>query len=512
MYRVLIVDDEEIERSGMVNLIPWQDYEIEIIGDAWNGFEGYKIVKEKEPDIIITDIKMPGMDGIELIGKVQKDYPNIYFIVLSGYGEYEYTSKAMELGVKYYILKPCDEEKILKVVNQVKAEILKRKKHKRYEDKKYNEEIKKLLPRAREQFFNKVLSGTMVSQKEYMLFQNNEINTSKVRILNCRIDGEIDNLGKFILQNITEEFLGQENIIMSTYIDSEVVFMLKEMETDLVRNVILKLKIEYKIFCKKQILAALSDTGDFLRMKELYDQTKEMLLLSSYEYNSDLFISNGERFSEKKHFILEYDKFRQVDEYESLLFETNVLFAKFKLEHYGIKDMQNLTATFLNAIIKQELSSLMKEVHKQKTKERLYEYMVQKLYDSETFTMSRVKDFGKDRVRVQEMLLVIYHNIAQRNLSLQWLAKEVLFLNEEYFGRFFQKTMNKKFSTFIFEIRMEMAKRLIQYKPDILISELSELVGYTADGQYFSKVFKKFTTMTPTEYRELLTKQKFNKG
>lgn len=104
MYRLLIVDDEELEREGMAEFIPWKEYDIELVGTAWNGVEGLEKIKKLQPDIVITDIKMPVMDGIELIRKAKRLYPDIVFIVLSGYGEYEYTSQAMEEGVRHYIL------------------------------------------------------------------------------------------------------------------------------------------------------------------------------------------------------------------------------------------------------------------------------------------------------------------------------------------------------------------------------------------------------------------------
>lgn len=115
MYKLLIVDDEAIERDGMANLIPWQAYGVELVGTAWNGMDGYEKIEALHPDIVLTDIKMPVMNGIELIRKTKYKFPDIEFLILSGYGEYEFTSQAMEEGVRHYILKPCDEAKIVEV-------------------------------------------------------------------------------------------------------------------------------------------------------------------------------------------------------------------------------------------------------------------------------------------------------------------------------------------------------------------------------------------------------------
>ena len=106
LYTLLIVDDEEIEREGMAQFIPWDTYEMKVVGTARNGAEGLKKIAKYKPDLAIVDIKMPVMNGIEMIRKAKEQYPDMTFVVLSGYGDYECTSQAMELGVRHYILKP----------------------------------------------------------------------------------------------------------------------------------------------------------------------------------------------------------------------------------------------------------------------------------------------------------------------------------------------------------------------------------------------------------------------
>ena len=109
MHTLLVVDDEEIEREGMAQFIPWDSYEMKVVGTARNGAEGLEKIAKYKPDLAIVDIKMPVMNGIEMIRQAKAQYPDMTFVVLSGYGDYEFTSQAMELGVRHYILKPCDE-------------------------------------------------------------------------------------------------------------------------------------------------------------------------------------------------------------------------------------------------------------------------------------------------------------------------------------------------------------------------------------------------------------------
>ena len=123
MEKLLIVDDEEIELDGMAELIDWPSYGYELVGTAINGKRGLALIQEKQPDIVITDIKMPVMDGLAMIRAAQEQHVDTVFVVLSGYGDYEYTSQAMQLGIRHYILKPCDEAKILPVLEQARAEL-----------------------------------------------------------------------------------------------------------------------------------------------------------------------------------------------------------------------------------------------------------------------------------------------------------------------------------------------------------------------------------------------------
>ena len=105
MYKVLIVDDEILARAGIKALIDWEKYGFSVIGEASNGQIAFEKIKEMKPDIVITDIKMPVMNGIDLIRATKKISQEISFIVLSAYNDFEYVKEAMKEGAKDYILK-----------------------------------------------------------------------------------------------------------------------------------------------------------------------------------------------------------------------------------------------------------------------------------------------------------------------------------------------------------------------------------------------------------------------
>lgn len=116
MLRLLIADDEKIIRETMCSIIDWKSLDIEIVGVCKNGLEAYDAILDEYPDIVLTDIRMPKLSGLELIQKITQNHDNIQFIILSGYHDFSYAREAMKYGIKHYILKPCSEQEIIEAV------------------------------------------------------------------------------------------------------------------------------------------------------------------------------------------------------------------------------------------------------------------------------------------------------------------------------------------------------------------------------------------------------------
>ena len=100
MLKLVIADDERIIRETISTIIDWKQYDIELVGLCKNGLEAYDMILDESPDIVLTDIRMPGMDGLELIQRISQTDLNTQFIILSGYGEFEYAKTAEEKALK----------------------------------------------------------------------------------------------------------------------------------------------------------------------------------------------------------------------------------------------------------------------------------------------------------------------------------------------------------------------------------------------------------------------------
>ena len=120
MLKVLLVDDEQFKRQGLSHLVHWEKYGCQIVAEAENGMDAISILEEKDIDLAFVDIRMPGMTGMELIAYARRNlYRQIRFVILTGYAEFQYARKALQMDVIDYMLKPVQEEELIRVLNRV---------------------------------------------------------------------------------------------------------------------------------------------------------------------------------------------------------------------------------------------------------------------------------------------------------------------------------------------------------------------------------------------------------
>ena len=505
MYKLMIVDDEQIEREGMAQFIPWEKYDVELAGTAWNGLDGFEQIQEKHPDIVLTDIKMPVMNGIELIRKLNENFPDIRVIVLSGYGEYEYTSQAMELGVRHYILKPCDEEKIVAVLEEVKKEIEKNR-EKQQKEAQYHQIRRRMLPRAKEEIFRSLLQNRELPDGEQELLRQEltEIGEQVLLVTMKNPGAGFDYLEQFILGNILGEVLERKEMPLSTSVGDMVVFLLDASVEKRLENAVEKTKQEFSRMKTRKIITAVSAVGKFDSIHTLYEQ---ILYLYALGENSGrtayLCYTKMNEEHDNSDYFFDFGRLQGAKQYDEILFEISAALKKMTCRNYKFAEKKKLGQIFMLAWSqKQTAKEEAVDLEQCATDEELLVSLAVWIAKADA-----VYREDKEGARVQQILEIIYQNLDNTDMNIQYLAKEILFMNEDYFGRLFIKTMHIKFSSYLEEARINLAKRLLIFDHDMKISDLTELVGYPPDGQYFSKAFRKVCGKTPTEYREELKKQ-----
>ena len=119
MYKMLIVDDEELIRRGLLKKIGWKNYGFEVVGDAGNADEALRLVETLQPDLLITDIRMPGKNGLELIAECRNRNPEMLIVILSAYDDFSYAQDALFYGVAGYLLKPVKKEELEIIMRKV---------------------------------------------------------------------------------------------------------------------------------------------------------------------------------------------------------------------------------------------------------------------------------------------------------------------------------------------------------------------------------------------------------
>jgi len=161
MYRVIIIEDSKLLRLGMIHTLAWKDYDCEIVGSAEDGISGLDLIRNVHPDIIITDIRMPGMTGLELAEKAREDGCNASIIIISGFDDFEYAKSAIGIGVVEYLVKPLQDEDVYIALQKACREVDQKRKIKGLEERI------NLLNESRITHFQKYINGRINIRNEY---------------------------------------------------------------------------------------------------------------------------------------------------------------------------------------------------------------------------------------------------------------------------------------------------------------------------------------------------------
>lgn len=164
LYRIILVDDEEEARTSIIKKINWEEAGFQVIGDAENGQDAFEKIEAMEPDVVLTDIRMPYMDGLTLAERVRQRYPSIKIVIFSGFDDFEYAKQAIKLNVIEYILKPVNVEELTAILKKIKNSLDHEIAQRRNVDL-LREHYRRSLPIIREQFLNDMIHRK-ISQEE----------------------------------------------------------------------------------------------------------------------------------------------------------------------------------------------------------------------------------------------------------------------------------------------------------------------------------------------------------
>ena len=500
MFKVMIVDDEPMMREGLVTLIDWELYGFGVVQTAASGKEALEKYDNDIPDLMIVDIKMPRMSGLELIERIREKDRSINFLILSGYAEFEYAKKAMTHDVEGYLLKPVDEDELIDYLKNIKEKMEKRIKE--------NEENKNQILQA-------ALKGNLI--KEVRDFFQHDLNWDQYQILLIKVfdQNNVDIIGvKQGLQRIFEDsnrgqvFIGKHyfGVLLNDNYQNEhqrlyryVKKALGDEQIDFVAAIAQPVK-EIELLPK-----SFEFVSTLIKNQFFYDE--EFLLHKSavpfLHAEKDCFIQEDkfqlETIVEKLYYAIEIGNKQAI---ERVCIEIGSFMVHHDYTEQSMKERYvQIISSLLNkllyeyqdmqTVISETLSRVL-DIEKQTNIKSLLSY-IYSLLDNVTESM----DVNNTDVLVKRMIGLIERNY-NKNITLTTLA-EVLNYNSAYLGKLFKDFTGEYFNTYLDKIRIENGKKLLLegYK----VYEVAEQIGYS-NVDYFHSKFRSYEGISPSAYRK----------
>ncbi len=520
MYRVIFVEDEIVTREGIRDNVDWTGNGFEFAGEASDGEMALQLLRTVKPDVLITDIKMPFMDGLQLCKIVRERLPDVKVVILSGHDEFEYAQKAINLGVKEYLLKPVTVNDLHEVLQRLQDQ-LNQEKIEQEKLKHLQEQVEENKAILKERFMLKLVLGAMSSSEAIEKGQSMDLDLMArfylVVVLKARLADRSDSFDY-------DEYRLIQKIVADQVENNPDVFLLK------------KDWEEFILLMKGNTAEYLEEERDFLvgRINQEIKRTRYQLIIGagapkpriSQIYKSfieaavDIQSASdegaaGSRVAINKSEILKIDRSavenylktgtRQgFDEFFDLFIRPigAAALKSYLIKNYLLVDVILATARFLHELgsdidqVVDEFNSIdtiLMSIHTvEQIKEQVRKILIGALEYRSSMTSSHHR----------EMILQIKDYIQNRymdaDLSLQEVAARAN-LSPSHFCVIFNQEVNRTFKEFLTDIRIKKAKELLR-SSSLGAMEISYRVGYS-DPHYFSYVFKKNTNLSPTEYR-----------
>lgn len=476
MLKMIIVDDERVSREGLLEFIDWSKYDIEVVGTATNGLEGWNLFSAKAPDIVLTDIKMPLMTGVEMAEKIRAVCRETKIILLSAYGEFSYAQKALKAGVDDYLLKPVDESELRQMVERIMAE-----------------RLAKNQAEASKKYFLQLLEGEAVI-------------CSKLR--NCSFQVYIlGNRTKYLLRNINDLFwkieFHEDLTIGIVKYDSHLVdspnheYLRKQFDSYYCGKCVEKpedIKLSYNdAFFTRYV-------GSFWGLKHLNykvieqqrkrfiqqkGQIQQEIIKLAVEFQEAINGQNPSDLGNTVHRMTKYMAQNQGGDPSSI--EDMIMFL-----------LQRVVEAF--PYLNSNEDSLWNFKMLLQAQEH-FENIEGVVLDWMHCISSRVKEHQQlSEITIVQKVIRIVEQQYPQELGLRLLAERV-FVSPNYLGTIFKNTTGMYFNDYLTDYRMQKAKELLIACTD-KVTKIGEAVGIN-NHSYFSSLFKKNYGITPKEYRKI---------
>ena len=530
--KVFLVEDEVIIRSGVKKSINWEQEGYEFVGEASDGELAYPMILKEKPDILITDIRMPFMDGLELSRLVKKELPDIKILILSGYDEFEYAKKAIKIGVTEYLLKPISAAKLTEVLNAV-AETIRQENEEKNLLETYFAEMRENTERDKMRLFEKLLMGDLsmgeileagerfgmnlgASCYKIVLFKilanlENHVYAEQMVdacssveqaasmmegvyvfqrgvegwafLLTAQDEKSMEESAKILYQNLKQAMKNYTQLEYFGGIGSTVprIRSLKQSFREADRAFAARFVEEAnQIISQKEFEKSQMEEG--LKMQGVVQIGKSREMLQK-------FLSNGTR-EEVKAFS---------DAYISRIEEENI--RSTMVRQYVVIDVCIVILSFCERIssanrLQEEAEELQKMMQKIHSLSEIKKYVVRLLNEA-----IELRDAESGR-RYSDLIAAakkeIENHYMTEEISLNTVAISVG-MSPSYFSSIFSKEAGKTFVEYLTEVRIEKAKEFLMCS-SMKTSEIGYEVGYK-DPHYFSYIFKKVKGCSPKEYR-----------
>lgn len=526
MIKLLLVDDESVTRNGLMKHIPWGELGVDIVRDAKDGIEALETAERFQPDIIVSDIKMPGMEGIKFCEMIRERYPDCKIIFISGYSNKRYLKAAIEISALSYVEKPINIDEMKEAVRKAVALCLESEK-KRADDLNINRVVHENLPFLKQKIILELIRRKHDTEKilKDLEFINAGFDTDGlfgVMVVKIDIAGGTANEDDSSVQNavleIVDGYLPPMGHISALKDKGHAVVILSPGKPDIkdelggfFKDVLCSVNSrfmgEVRLFC-----AVGENVGGIDRIYESYNTAvvaMQKLFYSGYdrmvfsdvhtvkappvidesivdpfsrlltEYKEDDAVALVENFCRD----LKRHGFEQVNNIKNILFKLAlVLFNEAESMRVDLNEA-NPGSKYLWDII----SSF-------QTLDEIEEYLVSGIRS----TFRKTGDLSMQGRTVNEVVRYIRENY-HRDLTIKILADHV-FLTPTYLSYLFKRMTGKTVSEYITQTRIEKSKEYLINKR-LKLFEVAKCVGYS-DPNYYAKTFKKMIGLNPSEYRD----------